>query len=480
MKAKYHLAFVFLGLSLTVLAQKIPITTSSKKALEFYNQGWELEDKLKLDEAESFYIRAINVDSTFALAYLRLGMVKDNYENRRKHLKLALKNIDNVSQGEKYWILGRASFYMPEYNESEEYDYFKKLSESYPEDEIANYLFGYVNLHHGVFKPELAIAHFEKAISLNPNYVSPHNELTYAYIESKNYSDAKRVAKKQLDLLPNAVNPLDTYAEIFMRIGAYQKSVQMYMKVLELDATYPWALMGIAANLNFQGKHEKAREFLNQIEEDRLSDYEYRHKWRALVCSYLDQGDFNGATGILERQKQAVISGINKREPTFHLYYAFLRRTRLFFENNEAQKGIAEYYAWKDYTNEFVESERTKELVNSYEDYYKAYSAFCKGDLDIAQNHLDIFNKAYKGNNDPSKILQAKIHMKRKEYEKAINTLKTSNTNDPYNQYCLMRAYSAIRDKRKSMELKKSILGLNELNNINLALVRQKAMNHKP
>ena len=105
------LLFMTFVLAHHLSAQTIPITSTSKKAIEHYETGWLLEDKLKLEEAEIHYRKALAIDSSFAMAHLRLGMVRDNYVNRREKINDALKYIDNVSQGEKLWILARQDFY---------------------------------------------------------------------------------------------------------------------------------------------------------------------------------------------------------------------------------------------------------------------------------------------------------------------------------------------------------------------------------
>lgn len=471
------ITLAFISFTLTnINAQKISITTNSEKALDIYKKGWLLEDKLELDEAEKMYHKAINIDSTFALAYMRLAMVKDNYDVRKVQLRNAINHINEVTEGEKLWILARFVFYIPEEDESKEYGYFKKLVELYPNDEMANYLFAYVNLHHGVLKPELAIHHFEKAIELNPNFIKPYNELIYAYIENQDYINAKKVAQTQTQLLPNSVNPLDTYAEIFLRSGEYEKSVSLYRKVLDINSTFPWALMGIATNLNFLNRHYEARVFLSKIDESRLSDYEYRHKWRAYITSYLDEGNFEEAINTLEDQKQETITGKNQREQTFHIYYTFLRKTRLFFENNQAEKALSEYNSWKNHTNEFIDNERTKQLVNNLEMYYNAFHSFSSKDYDKAIEQLNSFKDIIKRETDSYRVLLSRIFLETKQYQKAISILSEANLDNPYNQYWIMIAYQKVGDKEKAKKYKEKILNLNERNNINLSLVRRKTL----
>ena len=229
--------FLFL-ISSQINAQKIPITSVSKEAVKLYKKGWLLENKLEIAVAEEAYNGAIVLDSTFALAHLRLGMLRDNYDFRRAKLKEAMKSISQVSKGEQLWIKARNAFYGSGNTGDKEYNLFKELVELYPNDEKANYFFGFVNIHHGKHDNKTAIKFYKKAIALNPDYVIPYNELAYAYAGINDFENAKEFAQTSITSLPTSVNPLDTYAEILMRNGEYKKSIKAYNKVLKLMGSF--------------------------------------------------------------------------------------------------------------------------------------------------------------------------------------------------------------------------------------------------
>ena len=467
------IAWLLLIINTISYAQKIPITSFSKEAILLYKDAWRLENTLKTNAAEEKYKKAIALDSSFALAHYRLAMLRDNYDYRKQKLGDALKFINTVSKGEKLLIQARVDFYLPGYDGSKEYSYVKELVALYPEDEVANYLFGFVNMHHGKSSPKLAIKHYEKAIAINPTYSFAYNELVYAYVDNTDYKNAIRIAKKYTELLPNSVLPLDTYAEIFMRNGEYEESIKQYKNVLKLDAKYPWALMGIAANLNFLNKHKQAREYIDRVAVNGLSDYEYRHKWKAKLVSFLDEGDYANAIKTLEAQKQESISGRNKREPLFHIYYAFLRKTRVYFESKQQDKGIAEYNAWLSYVQKKYKSEKTKKRVLDLENYYKAYAAYLNNNLEEAIKFLDAYEAIE--STDASKNLRARIYNSQNKYSEAVALLKQTNLNDAYNKYWLAIYLKKAGKIEEAKALKLKILTLNDRNNINLALVRNMA-----
>jgi tetratricopeptide (TPR) repeat protein len=87
-------------------SDKIPITTSSEKALDNYLKGRDLFDKLQAQESIQYFKNAIEEDPDFAVAYLNLSFTvpsaKEFFENLNKAVALA----DKVSEGEKLWIKG--------------------------------------------------------------------------------------------------------------------------------------------------------------------------------------------------------------------------------------------------------------------------------------------------------------------------------------------------------------------------------------
>jgi len=85
---------------------KMPITTSSKEAREFYLKGRELSDKLQNQESIEYFEKAIEKDPEFALAYLNLAFVSPSFKGYFENVNKAENLIPKVSDGEKLWIKG--------------------------------------------------------------------------------------------------------------------------------------------------------------------------------------------------------------------------------------------------------------------------------------------------------------------------------------------------------------------------------------
>jgi tetratricopeptide (TPR) repeat protein len=84
---------------------KIPITTSSDEARTLYLQGRDLAEKLRATDARRLYSQAVAKDKNFALAYLGLsntsGTTKEFIDATTKAASLA----GQVSEGERHMIL---------------------------------------------------------------------------------------------------------------------------------------------------------------------------------------------------------------------------------------------------------------------------------------------------------------------------------------------------------------------------------------
>ena len=446
--------------------ENIVITSTNPVALSEYNKGIELAGLLKLDEAETAFAKAIELDSTFAMAYLELAMVRDDYDTRPKLIAKAMGYLDAVSEGEKLMILGKNKFYGTREGDTE-YDYYKRLVELYPNDDRANYGFGFINVHHGQHVPDSAIHYYKKAIKLNPNNSTYYSELANAYLLKQDFKNAEQTINEHIAFLPNHEDPKISYAELLLKDHRYAESFKAYESVLDLNPKAAWAIIGASNTLNYLGEFVKSRQFITKLDSIPLSDYEYRHKWRAKTCSYLVEGKLDSVIIVLKQQKEETDSGINTREPLFHQYYSMLRATQFYFENNQPDEGLESYAELKDFVVSNISRESTVNNTKNLELYYKVYAAFLKGSLAEAKQILD----AIENKSDDEKLLSAKLLLANKAYNQAITLIKQLESENAYYQYWLAEAYRLNNQKSEYDACVEKIKGLIEIDNLDYALV---------
>lgn len=456
-------------------ADKIPITSKSKEAIDLYKNALRLENAYKADSALVLLEKAIEKDTLFGLAYLRKALLTPDLTQRIEIIEKAMRNMQHLSHGERLWLLGSYKFSTGS-DKSMDYVFFDSLVQQYPNDEHANYHFGIISCSHGNIKYDQAIWHLEIATQLKPDFTNAYNELAYAYLEKRNYSNARKAARKFIDLLPNQAKPHHLYAEILMREGRYEESIEAYTKVLEINPAYAWAIMGISTNLNFLNRHVEARKNLGKLDRLTLTDYEYRHKFRSYVVSYLDEGRIDSAMSILEMQKELGINNMTSFEPFFHAYYAYFRLTRLFFEKGDWKNGMTTYQEWQNYVMKNSTHKNTQKRVNDFENYYRAYAYYLQGEFGPAEDKLDKYLEKIEEENDSYCILKSRILTARNELVEAMELVERTNLNSPYNQFQYAEVLSDIGDKDNARIWYNKVINTNTLNDIDLALVRMQAI----
>jgi TolB-like protein/predicted Ser/Thr protein kinase len=171
-------------LSLPSAAQEEPdrpvadVTTHSPEAYRYYLEGVDYSNKVYFKEAEESFKKALEYDSTFAMAYYRRAYYTPDLE-QKKILAKAVKYSGKVSQKEKHYIKSLEAKISGNYVLA--IAELKKIVERYPEEKEAFYELGenYSNNQ----QLEQAIYHLNKAIEIDPLYKLVYNSLAYTYNE---------------------------------------------------------------------------------------------------------------------------------------------------------------------------------------------------------------------------------------------------------------------------------------------------------
>ena len=467
-----YLFILCLCIPLTTISQKnIPVTTTSSEALGLFTKGFQYEDKGELDSAREYYKRAVEKDTSFALAYMALALLQNEFAERKKFMAKSFSLVNKVSEGEKLWISGRNAFYGDGKRE-EEFSFFEKLAALYPEDAVAQYLFGYMNHHHGRNNTKKAIEHLETSIKIDPAFITAYNDLGVAYTEAKDFKNAERIFLKYIDLQPNKAKPVEQYAELLMRMGQYERSIAMYKKALLLDPSYPWTYFGMAADFNFLGKYQDARRILPQVSHLKLTERETYHIMHAYACSYVDEGKIDSAILSLREHEK-----IGKDKNFFTQRYLALNNiVRLYFETGNAAKGMEAYTHFNNMIQTETKNNDLKKQVSEQALFYKAYAMYINGENREALEKLAEYDTLKKTTDQQSRLLKAKIMIKLNKPDEAITLLGQRATDNPYAQFWLATAYKLNGDMTKAHDIYKNIAARNEMQELDYHLVRKKAI----
>jgi eukaryotic-like serine/threonine-protein kinase len=139
---------------------------------------------------------AIDLDPEFTIAYVRLGAVYHNLQQRNlsdEYLRKAFERREHISEREKFYV--QAHYYQDSTGEEdkaiETYELWTKV---YPHDWIPFNNLSNENVIIGNI--DKAIAAAQEALRLNPNHAYPYASLAQAYLDATRFAEAKAVCEK--------------------------------------------------------------------------------------------------------------------------------------------------------------------------------------------------------------------------------------------------------------------------------------------
>jgi len=283
-------------LSLPAVAQQEPdpsvadVTTHSPEAYRYYLEGMDYYNKFYLPEAEKSFKKALEFDSTFAMAYYRLVEITGNEELLAK----AVAYSDRVNYKEKCYIKAQqANFSL---NGTEYIKQLKKIVERYPEEKEAFYELGCCYSSWRAF--DEAVRYFNKAIEIDPLYKLVYNSLAYTYNEMGDFEKSIWAINKYISLSPEEANPYDTRADLYAYNGRIDQAIESYRKALEIKPNFYTSLRKLGHMYLFKREYAKAESRYRQMCSS--SDKDSRSAGRSYLAYIpLYQGKFNQALKVL-------------------------------------------------------------------------------------------------------------------------------------------------------------------------------------
>ncbi len=451
----------------------IPITTTSSDAREFFLEGRELAERLRRVEAHELFTKAIAEDSNFALAHLGMANTHPSARGFFESFAKAKALIDSVSEGERLLILaGEAGI---NGNQVIQEELLLKLIELYPTDARAQNGLGL--LYFGQQRFDLAIERFKQSIALSPELSSPYNQLGYCYRFTGDLDKAAETFQKYTDLIPDDPNPHDSYAELLLKQGEYELSIESYSRALSLDPGFIASYIGIASNLCYLGKHDEARNELQQLYAVAHNDGQRRGALYGIAATYLNEMNLDSAKNVIRRAQKIAekVNDIRSVAADFNTLALFeleqdnLDAARLFFDSAATSVRTADL---DDLTQ--TNSERTH-LYN-----ITAWS-IRSGKLREADSLSAEFTKqmATRSNIGLTALahqLAGMVALAENNFDEALTEFAQANPRSTYNHYRIALALRGRRENQKAAEELRWVVDFNSVLAINYSLVRGRAM----
>ena len=269
-------------------------TTHSAEAYRYYLEGIDHYNKVYFTEAERSYRKALDFDSTFAMAYFRLALLKGGSE-RKKLITKAVEYLDKVSQKEKHYIKFLEADALG--NERQHLKELEKLIERYPEEKEAFQFLGTCYYNLGQF--EEAVRYYNKAIEIDPLYKIAYNMLAYAYDQIGDFEKSIRAINKYISLAPDEANPYDSRADLYAYNGKIDQAIESYKKALEIKPNFYASLGKLGHMYLFKTEYTKAESYYKELSSSSEKDTRSAGRvYLALIPLY--QGKLELALEVLD------------------------------------------------------------------------------------------------------------------------------------------------------------------------------------
>ncbi|MEI7525349.1 MAG: tetratricopeptide repeat protein [Mariniphaga sp.] len=464
--------FILAPLNIRAQVKEIPITTSSREALEFYLSGRNKQDVADFDAALILFEKAIQKDPNFAMAYLSRAYCGGGYNVFRQNLDKAVSLISKVSEGEKLMLLYEQA--SADGNGQKQKEYHDALLKSFPSDKRVQANAGWYYYSFGDYPK--AVIYFNKAAELDNKYAPAFNTLGICQSFLNNYTEAEKAFQTYIKLAPGNADPYDSYAFLLLKMGKDEEAIVQYKKALEKNPAFSSSLAGLGNVYIFKGDFESARKYYKDCFDKATNiDWKFGGLFNKAV-SYLYEGKPGNTMTTFD--ELATLAQKEKLVPYEVWSYSFKGFT--YTELGQLQEGLKCYEKAIDLVNKSALPDADKENMVTSSMLWRIYFLSANNQLDKATAESDkcklkIESRKNPGEEKSFNSFIGYLELKKGNYDKAVQFLNKGDIEDPWVWYYTAVAYNKKGDKQNASKQLEKVRKCH-LNSLGLALVRKRAM----
>ncbi|HLN72438.1 MAG TPA: tetratricopeptide repeat protein [Prolixibacteraceae bacterium] len=469
--------FVLCALPFQLWAQnkEIPITTSSKEALDYFLQGRDKLENFENTAAAQLFDQAIAADSNFAMAYLYRSLAGGGLEVRMSNLEEAVARAKDVSEAEQNYISMVQAAYVG--NSLKQNECLNKLLTDFPFDKRVRLEAG--NYYYNNKDYQNALAQFAKSAELDALFAPAYNMIGYANSKLSNYDEAANAFRNYIKLNPKSPGGYDSYAELLLTMGMYDNSIAQYNKALEYDPDFSYSLIGLGNNYVFLGDYDTARKYYQQYYDNAPTPGARYDALNLEAVSYVHEGKIEKALSVYHQYGDLA----QKENDAYHQVMGLASQGMIYAECGNPQEAMKHYdeaieLLWKSDINQAAK----ENLMNSSK-LWHLYALGANGEFKKAETDEKVCLQNAKMRNNPQEMaflnsVCGYLDYKKGDINEALKHFSKADPEDPITQYYNALCFQNKGDVQNANRLFQKI-SLSNVNSLDLALVRNRAFNRQ-
>jgi tetratricopeptide (TPR) repeat protein/tRNA A-37 threonylcarbamoyl transferase component Bud32 len=239
------------------------VTTTSMDAYNYFLRGRSDYEKFYFEDARQFLEKSIELDPTFASAYLYLAWTYGELgyrEARNDAYEKAKAHSEKTPEKERLFIEAAYARTI-ERDPDKRFRILQQIADKYPKEKRVHYYIG--SYYDGKNMLDQALEEYNKALELDPNYGYAINQSAYLYSDLGQFEKAVQYLERYASLLPGDANPVDSIAEIYFRMGKLDEAILKYKEALEIRPDFG-SDMKIAYICALREDYSRALKWINQ------------------------------------------------------------------------------------------------------------------------------------------------------------------------------------------------------------------------
>ena len=351
-------ALVFSACS-NVKDEPFPVTSSSEKAVEFFNKAVFHVEQGEWNEGKNNFQSAIRIDPNFVMANL-WGWSDDPIQNR-KYTEAAIANKDNASDAER--IMVEMMMAGREGDQATRLELAKELVEKYPNSSNAYMELG--DKYREQYKLDEAIENYEKALKINPDNFRVHAQIAQLHVvtgqnillpkERQSKKTAIKHAEEMIRIRPKAPFAHQIRANIERADSNFEEAIKLYQNLVDVcnetgSTAKGTALMLTGHNLVFSGMFDNAMATYDEaisIANTPQSAFNYN---RFKVHAHLFENKYYEALDLLDEMlKNVDESSASKEGVINNTANVFWNKIMVHAHNQQKEEAFESLKQWKKY-----------------------------------------------------------------------------------------------------------------------------------